>query len=307
MKKTILTLAINSTLLVLASLPISTQVLAADDKNQTSLLAIPTLTTDELNKQKVVAEQNQKVINEAKEAVLGTQQALLDLDKNDNTAALSVLQEVSKKLDLILANKPPLTAVTAGIEIDLIDFKGNALVIEQKIKQVSELFAHGKLQAGRMVADELASEIDVTSVNIPLATYPAAIKDAVAQINAGKVKEAALVLENALNSLVEQTEILPLPLLRAEALIVKASNLESKSDLSKEKNRDEVIKLVDAAKEKLKIAELLGYGSKDDYQPFYQDIDAIKKTVHTEKSAATWAKIKQTLTDLKNKITPAKK
>ena len=67
MKKTILTIAINSSLLVIASLPISMQVLAADDKNQTSLSAIPTVTTDELNKQKVVAEQNQKVINEAKE------------------------------------------------------------------------------------------------------------------------------------------------------------------------------------------------------------------------------------------------
>ena len=63
-----------------------------------------------------------------------------------------------------------------------------------------------------------------------------------------------------------------------------------------------MLKFADAAKEQLKMAELLGYGSKDDYKLLYTAIDDIKETIHSEKSAATWATIKQTLTDLKNKI-----
>ncbi len=63
----------------------------------------------------------------------------------------------------------------------------------------------------------------------------------------------------------------------------------------------------DAAKEKLKMAELLGYGGKDDYKLLYTAIDDIKETIHSEKSASTWEKVKKTLTDLKNKIIPAKK
>ncbi len=307
MKNPILQTAIKSALLVLASMPISAPAQVADDKHQNSPSVIPAVTSDELNKHKVLAEQNRKIIHEAKEAVLGTEQALQNLEKNDNAAALSALQEVSKKLDLILAASPGLISATADIEVDIIDFKGDALAVRQKVRQASELLEHGKLQAGRMIVDELASELDITSVNIPLASYPAAIKDAVVQINAGKVKEAAQVLDKALNSLIEETEIVPLPLLRAEVLIVKASELEQKSDLSKEKNRDEVLKLVETAKEKLKISELLGYGGKDDYKPFYQAMEDIKNDVHTEKSAATWAKIKQALTDLKNKMTPAKK
>jgi len=307
MKNPIQKIAVNSALLLIATLPISLEVSAAEDKNPASLSALPGETSVEFHKQKLLAEKNQQIINEAKDAVLGTQQALQALEKNDNAAALGVLQEVSKKLALILANSPALVSVTAGIEIDIVDFAGNASAVEQKVKQAGELLRHGKLQAGRMVVDELASEIEITTVNIPLGSYPAAIKNAVEQINAGKAREAAQILETALNSLIEQTEIIPLPLLRAEVLILKAAELEKKSDLSKEKNRDEVLKLVAAAKEKLKIAEALGYGNKDDYQPFYKAMDDIKHTVHTEKSAAAWEKIKQSLTDLKNKITPAKK
>jgi hypothetical protein len=238
---------------------------------------------------------------------MGTQLALLNLEKNDSTNAQTSLQDVSKKLELIVATNPASVLVAADIEIDVIDFKGSARVVEQKVKQAANLLSHGKLQAGRMVADELASEMDITTVNIPLKTFPAAIKDAIEQLNAGKTQDAMQVLDAALNSLVEETEIIPLPLMRAEGLLLKASELEQTSDLSKENNRDEVLKLVTAAKEKLKMAQLLGYGEKDDYQLFYKVIDDIKTTIHTEKSAATWAKIKQGLADLKNKITPGKK
>ena len=55
------------------------------------------------------------------------------------------------------------------------------------------------------------------------------------------------------------------------------------------------------------MAQLLGYGGKDDYQLLYTAIDEIKETIHSEKSASTWAKVKQTLTDLKNKIIQSKK
>jgi hypothetical protein len=307
MKKSIHKLAVNSTFILFASLPICTEIQAAEDKNPNSVSSIPTDNSAQLHKLKALAEHNQQIVNTAKEVVMGTQQALLNLEKNDSANALTSLQEVSKKLEQIMANSPALVLVAADIEVDVIDFKGSAGLVEQKVKQAADLLNHGKLQAGRMVADELASEMDITTVNIPLKTFPLAIKDAIGMINASKTRDAMPILDEALNSLVEETEIIPLPLLRAEGLLLKASELEQKSDLSKENNRDEVLKLVAAAKEKLKIAQLLGYGAKDDYQLFYKVIDDIKTTVHTEKSAATWAKIKQALADLKNKVTPGKK
>jgi hypothetical protein len=311
MKNSILSLTRNTTLLLFASLSICAELPAAEDKNQdqnqNKVSGIETDTSDKLNKRKLLTEKNQQIINEAKDSLLATEQALLALEKNDAPAALSLLQDVTKKLDKLKLDNPSLVQAVAGVEIDVIDFKGNAVLVKQKIKQASELLEHGKLQAGRMVVEELASEIDITTINIPLATYPLAIKNAIELVNASKLKEATQVLDDALNSLVEAGEIIPLPMLQADSLLLKASQLENKTDQSKETNRDAVLKLVDSAKEKLKISQLLGYGDKTDYLPLYQAIDDIKSTLHSEKSAATWAKVKQALNDFKNKIMPVKK
>ena len=91
-------------------------------------------------------------------------------------------------------------------------------------------------------------------------------------------------------------------MLRAEALLTAASELEHKSDLTQAASRTEILKLTDAAKDKLKLAELLGYGAKDDYKVLYDAIDEIKNVMFSEKSAVAWDKIKASLTALKNKI-----
>jgi len=102
-------------------------------------------------------------------------------------------------------------------------------------------------------------------------------------------------LNSALDTLVVTTELIPLPVLRAEALLKAASALELTDDLSRQKNRKEIRKLIDAAKDKLESGELLGYGDKDDYKMLYQQIDAIHKTLFFEKSKATWQKFKDRL------------
>jgi hypothetical protein len=86
-----------------------------------------------------------------------------------------------------------------------------------------------------------------------------------------------------------------------------ASELEHKENLSKEMSRAEILENLTGAKEELKIAELLGYGAKDDYKPLYTAMDEIKDVVHTAKSEATWAKVKQAFKDFKNKLTPSSK
>ena len=258
-------------------------------------------------KHKLLAEKNLQIVNEAKDAVAGVQQALLDLEKKDNQAALATLQDDSKKLAAFLAKNPNLSLVTAGIDVDIFDFEGDADAIKTQLKQANTLLAKGKLQSARQLLGELASEMRVTTISVPIDTFPLSINKAVELINAGKTKEAITVLDDVLNALVESTEVIPLPLLRAEVLLAEASLVEHKEDMSKEKSRAEVLKLIDAAKEKLKVAALLGYGDKEDYKTLYTAINEINGVLHSEKSAAIWAKIKQTLTDLRNKIIPSKK
>lgn len=308
MKTHIHKIATYTALIVVSSLPFSIDAFAEVEKKQSSvtLLANADKSSSAI-KNKVLAEKNQQVVNEARESILGTQQALLALEKKDTKAALSKLQDVSKNLTTVLAKNPNLALITADVDADIFDFEGDANAIKTEIKQADNFLIGGKLQSARQILAELASEMRITTISIPLGTFPLAIKNAVTLIEEGKTNEAALVLDEVLNTLVEVTEIIPLPILRAEALLTEAAELEHKEDMTKEDSRAEVLKFADAAKDKLKIAELLGYGGKDDYKILYTAIDDIKDTMHSEKSVAAWAKIKQRLTDLKNKIIQPKK
>ena len=251
---------------------------------------------------KLIEERHQKIEHEALIAITGTQNALIALHKNDAKQALVFLQEVSGKLDILLAKHPGLNLIPASLEVNVYDFDNDAKQVEKIIDAADDLLEDHKVQDARKILDQLVSEIRISTISIPLGTFPGTIKNAVNLIGQDKTNEAEEVLYNVLNTLVGTTEIMPLPVLRAETLLDKAMELEHKSDLTKEASRTEILILTDAAKDKLKLAEILGYGGKDDYKQLYNAIDDIKDVIHTEKSAVAWDKIKASLAALKNKI-----
>jgi ribosomal protein S7 len=253
-------------------------------------------------KRNQLAERQQKAPIEALEAIAGTQNALIALQNNDTGKAMAVLQDVSGKLDVLLAKYPGLTLIPANIEADVDDFDGDPKEVDKIVDEAARLLKDHKVQDARSILSDLVSEMRITTTSIPLGTFPAAIKDAVKLIDQGKKDEAEDALYDVLNLLVKTVEIIPLPVLKAEALVTAASELEHKSDLTQEASRSEILKLTDAAKEKLKLAEMLGYGDKADYKQLYEAIDGIKDVIHSEKSAAFWDKIKNSLSALKNKI-----
>ena len=75
------------------------------------------------------------------------------------------------------------------------------------------------MQKARLLVANLASEIVFQTTNVPLATYPNAIKAITPLIDESKLVEAKSGLQAALNTLVVRTEmVIPLPKLRAEQL-----------------------------------------------------------------------------------------
>lgn len=307
MIKPIHKLTTYTALILVSAISFSDVFAETEKKSTTAVVSAAPIKNSVDNRRKALLEKSKKVIVEARDALSGTEEALMALDKNDSKTALATLQDVLKKLDTLLSKNPASAIITADFETDIIDFTGDSKTLEQTVKQADELLDDGKLQDARAILAELASEMRITTVNIPLGTYPVAIKQAISLVEAGKTDEAAQSLDAVLNTLVEVTEIIPLPVLRAEVLLSEASELEHKTDLSKETSRAEVLKYLEAAKDNLKVAELLGYGTQEDYQPIYTIIADIKDVIHTEKSAATWAKLKQEVVNLKNKITQTKK
>jgi hypothetical protein len=85
---------------------------------------------------------------------------------------------------------------------------------------------------------------------------------------------------------------------RADLLLKKAQELTEKKDRGKEEN-EELSKHLQAAREQLQLAELLGYGKKDDYTAMYEQISEIEKQSAGGKSGTGWFdKLKQQLDHL---------
>jgi hypothetical protein len=134
-------------LILASSLPFSAEVLADVEKKQS---AVESLSITDKNSSpsnhKVLAENSQQVINETRDFLFGTQQALIALEKNDFKAALAILQDLSKNLPVFLDKNPALTLVTAEMEADMLDIEGNANPVKKELKQIDDLLNDEKLQ-----------------------------------------------------------------------------------------------------------------------------------------------------------------
>jgi hypothetical protein len=99
----------------------------------------------------------------------------------------------------------------------------------------------GQLREARRLLKNLASETVISVTNIPLATYPDAIKSAVKFIDQNKKDEAKRVLQTALNTQAVTDTIIPLPVVKAQEALKNAESLAEKKDRS-QSDRDAVVR-----------------------------------------------------------------
>ncbi len=232
-----------------------------------------------------------KLVQEAVDSLVYANEALVALEKGDKEKAAKSLEKALGKLEVTLASKnvPELLPVDNIIRIE--QFIGSSDTIKGIVKLAKELLDDDRVQAAKEVLAPLKSEIGITVVNLPLGTYPDALKETAKLIHASKVDEAKIVLGTALNTLVEVETIIPIPLATAEDLIALASD-------TVEKDSEKAKIYLDAAKEELKKARYLGYVSKSDvsYKALDDAIDALKLDI-------TSTKVKSMFTNLKEKVT----
>lgn len=244
-------------------------------------------------------EKRQQILAEATAAVAETEKALAALEQGKTDDALSALAVATGKLELILVREPALALAPVNVEIVTIDLLSSAETVEAVIKEAEELLKKGEIQKARPLIANLASEIVFRTTSIPLVTYPAAIKAITPLIDAGKLEEAKEGLQAALNTLVVTTDdVIPLPKLRAESLLDSAEKLASNEERTVNQN-ERLADLLKEARSQLKMAELLGYGTKKSYKPIYEQLDQIESKTVGGKSGKGWFdKIKQQLEDL---------
>jgi len=242
-----------------------------------------------------------KLVQEAIDSLKYAHDALVALDKKDTKSAKANLEKALGKLDVVLASEhaPKLLPVDNVITVQ--EFIGTSKDAKAAVKLAEVLLDDGKVQEAREILLPLKSEIDVTVVNLPLATYPDALKLAAKYVNDGEVEKAKAVLATALSTFVEVTTVAPIPLLKATDLIAAAAAIAS------EDTKQAKVYLT-AAQEQLKLAEALGYVSKSDvtYKALDEAIDDIKDHIESKEIKAKFDALKAKLKDFTSKIFSAK-
>jgi ribonuclease HII len=252
-----------------------------------------------LNNAKEDAQAHQaKLVQEALNSLKDAHDAFVALEKKDEEEATKKLESALGKLEVILASKkvPELLAIDSTIRIN--EYIGTSKDIETTLNMVRVLLNKNKVQEARALMLPLQSEIDITTVSLPLGSYPDALKLAAKYVHSHEVDKAKEVLAIALSTFTSVTEIVPIPLLKATDLI-EASSVIAKED------KKRALAYLDAASESLKVAHDLGYVSKSTttYKVMQEQIEAVQKEIKgPNKAQKLFETLKASLKEFKEKV-----
>ena len=268
-----------------------------------------------------VTKKRKALVKEALTAISETKNALKALEDNRPKEALKALAEVTGQLEIVISRDPKLAFVPIDVEVISHDIYADLDTINKAKEEAEDLLEDGNVQKARILLAGLASELVMKTISLPLATYPDAIKAVVPLIDQGKIEDAKAALQAALQTLVVTDEVaIPLPLLRAEALVKSAGELAKKmetlelkeaqkpeetdkSEMSKNESspKEQILAQLEGARHQLKMAEALGYGiKKDRYKEFQHSIESIeKKVLGHESTEGIFASLKQSLSEFK--------
>ena len=217
-------------------------------------------TNTAVDRQKKVSQDaaQKTLINDAVLAISETQRASESIAKGDSANALAALERATGKLDLLIARNPSTSLLPVRVETIVIE---NAPADLSSIKKMSDraqrALATKDYPLARVLLGGLQEEIRVRTYNLPLATYPQAIKQAARLIDKKKTSEASKILTAVLNTLVLVDHVFPETTIKAQAAVQVADSLRTM-------NKDESLRLVDSAKQELVRAEALGYAGNSD-------------------------------------------
>lgn len=239
-----------------------------------------------------------KLAKEAVDSLEFAHEALEKLQNKEYENAIASIEKALGKLEVILSAKesPKMLPIKSFVVVN--EFIGSSDDVKKAVGSAQKLLSAGKVQQARKTLIPLVSEIDITTVSLPLASYPDALKLASTYIHDAKYTKAESILKIALNTFDEDTVVIPIPLIKATDLISAASSIAKK-------DKDKALMYLDAASESLKVAKELGYVSKSTttYKALQEKIDETKKEIKGKNRAEKlFEALKDKLADFKKKI-----
>jgi hypothetical protein len=244
----------------------------------------------EIDKQRQQAEQQAEraLDRDAMSAIDETRNAVKAIEARHEDEARAAIERALGKLDLVLSRNPSAALVPVHAEVRVIDLAPtDPRAIRDIARAADRAVDERDYPRARVLLDGLISELRVRTYNLPLASYPAALREASLLLDQKKPDEARGVLSAALNSLVIVDRITPLPLVLAQTAIEQAQA---------ERDRDKAAAQRDLAfaREELERARLLGYAGKDpEYDTLNREISDLERQLRgTENTTSAFARLK---------------
>lgn len=244
------------------------------------------------NQRRQIEEEGKKGLDqEAVVAVNDTQKAIdaIAADKSDH--ALAAIEEATGKINILLARNPANAFIPVSLAVDIIDVAPHdTKLIRQVASDASAAVGAKDYPSARVLLYSLTSEIRSRTFNLPLATYPDALKEAARLLDQKKDQDASNVLLTALNTLVAVDKVTPLPLILSREALRAA-----KENSQKDKATAQI--LVQTAKNELGRSKELGYAAHaPEYDALNADITSLEKQLKGNRDAtAVFAKLEDKL------------
>jgi YfdX protein len=209
-------------------------------------------------RQQVEQQAKSRLDQEAIAAIMETNNAVKAIEAGRTDEALAALERATGKIDILVARNPAAALIPAAVQVDVIDTAPTDLeMIQHLAGAVEDAVDEKDFPAARVVLFGLMSEIRARTFNLPLATYPIAMQEAVRLLDAQKTAEAKAVLKTALNTLVIVERVVPLPVVTAQSAINEAQAL-------RDSDKEMAQQFLAVARTELERAKELGYAGEDE-------------------------------------------
>ncbi|HFD11774.1 MAG TPA: YfdX family protein [Crenotrichaceae bacterium] len=293
-KKTLVTVLLG--LLIIT--PFTHAVNTTTDKGKSVLTKEQQATSDKAVKS--VEQQQNALLEEVNQGALEGYEKVLKATKlltqeAKEKEAIALLQEATGKFDLALAADPTLKLVPIDGDISITALVATPELIRKETDVAVDLLKNHKIQTTRALLEPLKDEMVVSAAYLPMGTYPDAIKRATNYLLDNKKEDAVATLATALSTIVIKKSVIPLAIIRTESFLKEAA------DLDKNKAKDKVHALLEAAEGQLEIATLLGYTSENStlYDDLKKQIKALKKEIKGDNAVEKmYKKIKESVKHL---------
>jgi hypothetical protein len=224
-------------------------------------------------------------------AIEETRSAIKAIADNKIKEALATIERATGKIDVLVARSPAKSLVPVNLAVEAIELApADIPAIRSRASAAEKAVRNKDYPEARLLLAGLTSEIRVRTYNLPVATYPVALKDAARLLDQNKTKEASRLLSLALSTLVIVDRVIPLPIALAQTAVEEARDL-------RDKNKEGAVARLDRAKKELERGKELGYAGHDpEYASLDKTISDLEKELRgTKDTASAFSKLTERL------------